>query len=89
MKKQYQITSYFQRSNLEVNLIQTKQCVDIHPCHLLFDHFQFALIHGHDIPGSYAILLLTASDLAWTKSSRALVSGLQLLIWQKLFLCID
>ena len=30
----------------------------------LFDHFQFALIHGHNIPGSYAILLFTASDLA-------------------------
>jgi len=30
----------------------------------LFDHFQFALIHGPDIPGSYAILLFTASDLA-------------------------
>ena len=29
---------------------------------LLFDHFQFALIHGPNIPGSYAILLLTASD---------------------------
>ena len=28
------------------------------------DHFQFALIHGPDIPGSYAILLFTASDLA-------------------------
>ena len=33
-------------------------------CHLLFDHFQFTLIHGPDIPGSYAILLFTASDLA-------------------------
>ena len=33
-------------------------------CHLLFDHFQFALIHGPDIPGSYAIFLFTASDLA-------------------------
>ena len=33
-------------------------------CHLLFDHLQFALIHGPDIPGSYAILLFTASDLA-------------------------
>jgi len=31
---------------------------------ILFDHFQFALIHGPDIPGSYAILLFTASDLA-------------------------
>ena len=37
---------------------------DVHSCHLLFDHFQFALIHGTDIPGSYAILLFTASDLA-------------------------
>ena len=24
--------------------------VDIHSCHLLFDHFQFALIHGPNIP---------------------------------------
>ena len=32
--------------------------------HLLFDHFQYALIHGPKIPGSYAILLSTASDLA-------------------------
>ena len=29
-----------------------------------FDHFQFALIHGPNIPSSYAILLFTASDLA-------------------------
>ena len=32
--------------------------------HLLFDHFQFALIHEPNIPGFYAILLFTASDLA-------------------------
>jgi len=25
-----------------------------------FDHFQFALIHGPDISGSYAVLLFTA-----------------------------
>ena len=25
--------------------------------HLLFDHFQFALIHGPNIPGFYALLL--------------------------------
>ena len=31
---------------------------------ILFDHFQFALIHGPNIPGSYAVLLFTASDLA-------------------------
>ena len=30
----------------------------------MFDHFQFALIHGPNIPGSYAILLFTASNLA-------------------------
>ena len=34
----------------------------VHSCHLLFDHSQFALIHGPNIPGSYAILLCTASD---------------------------
>ena len=28
--------------------------VDVHCCHLLFDHFQFALIRGPNIPGSYA-----------------------------------
>ena len=31
---------------------------------ILFDHFQIALIHGPNVPGSYAILLFTASDLA-------------------------
>ena len=40
------------------------QNVNVHPCHLLFDHFQFALIHGPDIPGSYAILLFTALEFA-------------------------
>ena len=39
------------------------QNVNIHSCHL-FDHFQFALVHGANLPGSYAILLFTASDLA-------------------------
>ena len=38
--------------------------VDVHSCHLLFDHLQFALIHGPNIPGSYAIFLFTVSDLA-------------------------
>ena len=38
--------------------------VNVHSCHLLFDHFQFASIHGPNIPGSYAILLFTALDLA-------------------------
>ena len=33
-----------------------------HSCYLLFDHFQFTLIHGPNIPGSYAIFFFTASD---------------------------
>ena len=36
--------------------------VDVHSCHLLFDHFQFALIHGPNIPGSYAILFFTVLE---------------------------
>ena len=31
-------------------------------CRLLLDHFQFALIHGPNVPDSYAILLFTTSD---------------------------
>ena len=31
-------------------------------CHLLLDDIQFTLIHGPNIPGSYAILFFTASD---------------------------
>ena len=30
--------------------------------HLLFDHFHFSWVHEPNIPGSYAILLFTASD---------------------------
>ena len=37
--------------------------IDVHCCHLLFEHFQFTLIHGPNIAYSYAILFLTASDL--------------------------
>ena len=36
--------------------------VDVHSCHLLFDHIQFALIHGPNIPGFYATLFFTAMD---------------------------
>ena len=44
-----------------------------------FDHFQFALIHGPDIPGSYAILLFTASDLASITSH--IHNGVLFLLW--------
>ena len=36
-------------------LIHQFQNVDIHSCHLLFDHFEFALIHGPNIPDSYPL----------------------------------
>ena len=38
--------------------------MSVHSCHFLFDHFQFALIHGLNVTGSYAVLLFIASDFA-------------------------
>ena len=49
-----------------------------------FDHFQFALIHGPDIPGSYAILLFTASGLASVTSH--IHNWVWLLLWLRLFI---
>ena len=40
--------------------------VSVYSCHLLPDHVQFTLIHGPNIPGSYAILFFTASDFTFT-----------------------
>ena len=51
--------------------------------YLLFDHFQFALIRGPNIPGSYAILLLTASDLASITSH--IHNWVLFLLWLHLF----
>ena len=48
------------------------------------DHFQFALIHGLNIPGSYAILLFTASDLASIASH--IHNGVLFLLWLCLFI---
>ena len=42
--------------------------MDVHSCHLLSDHSQFTLIHGPNIPGSYAILFFTASDFTFITS---------------------
>ena len=52
--------------------------------HLLFDHFQFALIHGPNIPSSYAILLFTALDLASIISH--IHNWLLFLLWLCLFI---
>ena len=53
-------------------------------CHLLFDHFQFALIHGLNIPGSYAILLFTASD--FTSITSHIHNWVVFLLWLHLFI---
>ena len=50
----------------------------------LIDHFQFALIHGPNIPGSYAILLLTASNLASITSP--IHNWVLFLLWLHLFI---
>jgi len=53
-------------------------------CHLLFDHFQFTLIHGSNIPGSYALLLFTASD--FTSINSHIHSWALFLLWLCLFI---
>ena len=58
--------------------------VDFHSCHPLFDHFQLALIHGPNIPCSYAILLFTASDFASITSQ--LHDWVLFLLWLHLFI---
>ena len=49
-----------------------------------FDHFQFALIHRPNIPGSYAILFFTASDFIFT--SRHIRSWVLFPLWLSLFI---
>ena len=58
--------------------------MDVHSCHLLFDHFQFALIHGPNIPGCYAILLFMALDLASVTSH--IHNWVMFLLWLCLFI---
>ena len=53
-------------------------------CHLLFDHFQFPLIHGPGISGSYAVLLFTASD--FTSITSHIYSWVLFLLWLHLFI---
>ena len=58
--------------------------VHVHPSHLLFDHFQFTLTHGPNIPDSNAILFFTAS--AFTFSTRHIHSWASFLLWLSLFI---
>ena len=53
--------------------------VDVHSCHLLFDHFQFALVHRPNIPGSYPILVFTASD--FTSITRHIHNWVLFILW--------
>ena len=57
---------------------------DVYSCHILFDHFQFALIHGPNIPGSQSILLFTASDFASITSH--IHNWVLFLLWSHLFI---
>ena len=44
-----------------------------------FDHFQFALIHGPNIPGSYAMLFFTASN--FTSITSLMHNWVLFLLW--------
>ena len=50
----------------------------------LVDHFQFTLIHGPNIPGSYAILLFTTLD--FTSITSHIHSWMLFLLWLCLFI---
>ena len=57
--------------------------VNVHSCYLLFNRFQFTLIHGPNIPGSYAILFFTALD--FTSITSHIHSWALFLLWLCLF----
>ena len=50
----------------------------------IWHHFQFTLIHGPNIPGSYAILFFTASD--FTPITSHINSWVLFLLWLCLFI---
>ena len=50
----------------------------------MFDHFQFASIHGPNIPGSYAILIFTALD--FTSITSHIHNWVLLLLWLFVFI---
>ena len=58
--------------------------LDVRSCHLLFDHFQCTLSHGPNIPGSSAILLFTASNLA--SKTIPIHNWVLFLLWLHLFI---
>ena len=58
--------------------------VDVHSCHLLFHHLQFALIYGPNIPGYCAILLFTSLD--FTSITSHIHDWVLFLLWLHLFI---
>ena len=58
--------------------------VNVYSCRLLFDHFQFTMIHGPNIPGSYATLFFTASEFTFTTSH--IHSWVLFPLWLSLFI---
>ena len=50
----------------------------------LFDHFQFTLIHGPNIPGSHAVLFFTALD--FTSITSHMHNWALFLLWLHLFI---
>ena len=51
---------------------------------ILFDHFQFTLIRGPNIPGSYAVLFFTASD--FTSLTSHIHDWVLFILWLSLFI---
>ena len=58
--------------------------LNVHSCHLLFDHFQFTLIHGPNSLGSYAILFFTA--FYFTSITSHIHIWALVLLWPSLFI---
>ena len=61
--------------------------ISIHSWHLLFDHFQFAMIDGPNIPGSYTVLLFIASD--FTSITSHVHNWVLFLLWLCLFILLE
>ena len=71
-------------SPILVHFSSDSQNVNVHSCHLLFDHFQFTRIRGLNFPGSYAVLFFTASDFTSVTSHSH--NWALFLLWLSLFI---
>ena len=56
----------------------------VHSCHFLFDHFQFTLIHGTNIPDPYTVLFFTTSGFTFT--TRHIHNCVSFLLWPSCFI---